>query len=202
MTVVIYQNLWCILMTLLQGYNGSQLWDTAFAAQAIISTNLLEEYGPTLKKAHTFIKKSQVNFFLHLLILFVVEGFLVLWLIQFRHLFPCWLVFLCSEGFRWLPRQSWFLVSPHFKRRLAFLNCRSRLAHLRLHSRRIESKSLLISIYFVGLFVGYNFFPFIFQAALLLSKIPTYVGEPLDAKQFYDAVNVILSLQVACILII
>ncbi|KAL4614197.1 hypothetical protein ACB092_07G036700 [Castanea dentata] len=44
----------------MQGYNGSQLWDTAFAAQAIISTNLLEEYGPTLKKAHTFIKKSQV----------------------------------------------------------------------------------------------------------------------------------------------
>lgn len=66
------------MMTLLQGYNGSQLWDTTFAAQAIISTNLLEEYGPTLKKAHTYIKKSQVNFFFDYWTLFVVQGFLVL----------------------------------------------------------------------------------------------------------------------------
>ncbi|OVA00043.1 hypothetical protein BVC80_1691g7 [Macleaya cordata] len=44
----------------MQGYNGSQLWDTAFAIQAIISTNLYEEYGPTLKKAHGYIKDSQV----------------------------------------------------------------------------------------------------------------------------------------------
>lgn len=46
----------------LQGYNGSQLWDTAFAVQAIVSTKLVEEYGPTLRKAHTYIKKSQVFF--------------------------------------------------------------------------------------------------------------------------------------------
>jgi len=39
---------------------------------------------------------------------------------------------------------------------------------------------------------------FIFQAVLLLSKIaPEIVGEPLNAKRLYDAVNVILSLQVA-----
>ncbi|KAL5073454.1 hypothetical protein RYX36_012438 [Vicia faba] len=44
----------------LWGYNGSQLWDTAFAAQAIISTSLIDEFGPTLKKAHAFIKNSQV----------------------------------------------------------------------------------------------------------------------------------------------
>ncbi|KAJ9568318.1 hypothetical protein OSB04_004284 [Centaurea solstitialis] len=44
----------------MQGYNGSQLWDTAFAVQAIISTNLIEEFGPTLKKGHMFIKKTQV----------------------------------------------------------------------------------------------------------------------------------------------
>ncbi|KAG6769427.1 hypothetical protein POTOM_025062 [Populus tomentosa] len=42
-----------------KGYNGSQLWDTAFAVQAIISTNLVEEYSPTLKKAHAFVKNSQ-----------------------------------------------------------------------------------------------------------------------------------------------
>ncbi|XP_021888152.1 cycloartenol synthase 2 [Carica papaya] len=46
----------------MQGYNGSQLWDTAFAVQAIISTDLAEDYGPTLRKAHEFIKDSQVNF--------------------------------------------------------------------------------------------------------------------------------------------
>lgn len=44
----------------MQGYNGSQLWDTAFVIQAIISTELVEECGSTLKKAHTFLKKSQV----------------------------------------------------------------------------------------------------------------------------------------------
>eukprot|EP00262_Sarcandra_glabra_P020791 TRINITY_DN8448_c0_g2_i1.p1 TRINITY_DN8448_c0_g2~~TRINITY_DN8448_c0_g2_i1.p1 ORF type:complete len:765 (-),score=88.17 TRINITY_DN8448_c0_g2_i1:211-2505(-) len=44
----------------MQGYNGSQLWDTVFAVQAIISTNLTQEYGPMLKKAHDFIKQSQV----------------------------------------------------------------------------------------------------------------------------------------------
>ncbi|KAI0511005.1 hypothetical protein KFK09_011623 [Dendrobium nobile] len=44
----------------MQGYNGSQLWDTAFTVQAIMSTKLYEEYGPTLKKANNYIKKSQV----------------------------------------------------------------------------------------------------------------------------------------------
>ncbi|KAG5611190.1 hypothetical protein H5410_022471, partial [Solanum commersonii] len=42
-----------------QGSNGSQSWDTSFAIQAIISTNLVEEYGPTLRKAHKFMKDSQ-----------------------------------------------------------------------------------------------------------------------------------------------
>ncbi|RVX03778.1 Cycloartenol synthase [Vitis vinifera] len=44
----------------MQGCNGSQLWDTCFAVQAFISTNLGEEYGLTLRKAHQFIKNSQV----------------------------------------------------------------------------------------------------------------------------------------------
>lgn len=39
---------------------------------------------------------------------------------------------------------------------------------------------------------------FFFQAVLSLSKIPSeIVGEPLDANRLYDAVNVILSLQVS-----
>ncbi|XP_066323165.1 cycloartenol synthase-like [Miscanthus floridulus] len=44
----------------MQGYNGSQLWDTAFAVQAIVATNLIEDFGPTLKLAHNYIKNSQV----------------------------------------------------------------------------------------------------------------------------------------------
>ncbi|KDP27753.1 hypothetical protein JCGZ_19782 [Jatropha curcas] len=45
----------------MQGYNGSQLWDVTFAVQAILATNLAQEYGPMLKKAHNFIKNSQVE---------------------------------------------------------------------------------------------------------------------------------------------
>jgi len=45
----------------MQGYNGSQFWDVAFAVQAILATNLVDEYGSTLKKAHEFIKNSQVR---------------------------------------------------------------------------------------------------------------------------------------------
>ncbi|XP_021296977.1 cycloartenol synthase-like [Herrania umbratica] len=44
----------------MQGNNGTQLWDTAFAVQAIISTGLADEYGPILRKAHDFIKYSQI----------------------------------------------------------------------------------------------------------------------------------------------
>ncbi|XP_065623510.1 cycloartenol synthase [Quercus suber] len=45
----------------MQGYNGSQLWDVALAAQAILATNLADEYGSMLKKAHSFIKNTQVR---------------------------------------------------------------------------------------------------------------------------------------------
>nr|QEV81984.1 oxidosqualene cyclase [Prunella vulgaris] len=40
---------------------GCQMWDAAFAVQAILSANLSQEYGPTLKKAHSFVKASQVR---------------------------------------------------------------------------------------------------------------------------------------------
>lgn len=39
---------------------GSQSWDTPFTIQALLATNLLDEFGPTLAKGHDFIKKSQV----------------------------------------------------------------------------------------------------------------------------------------------
>ncbi|ONI26070.1 hypothetical protein PRUPE_1G002600 [Prunus persica] len=41
---------------------GSQTWDAVFAIQAILSCNLNDEYGPTLWKAHDFLKASQVIF--------------------------------------------------------------------------------------------------------------------------------------------
>lgn len=117
----------------MQGYNGSQLWDTAFCVQAIISTDLVEEYGPTLRKAHAYLKKSQV--------LEDCPGNLDYW---YRHI---------SKG-------AWpFSTGDHG---WPISDCTAE-----------------------GL-----------KAILLLSKIPSeIVGEPLDAKQLYDAVNVILSLQ-------
>ncbi|KAJ6857776.1 cycloartenol synthase-like isoform X1 [Populus alba x Populus x berolinensis] len=117
----------------MQGYNGSQLWDTSFAVQAIISTKLVEEYGPTLRKAHAYIKNSQV--------LEDCPGDLSFW---YRHI---------SKG-------AWpFSTADHG---WPISDCTAE-----------------------GL-----------KAALLFSKItPEIVGEPLAANRFYDAVNVILSLQ-------
>lgn len=40
---------------------GSQLWDCAFATQAIISSNMPEEYGDTLRKANFYLKESQIK---------------------------------------------------------------------------------------------------------------------------------------------
>ncbi|GKB49080.1 cycloartenol synthase [Tanacetum coccineum] len=116
----------------MQGYNGSQLWDTAFTVQAIMSTNLIEEFGPTLKKGHMYVKKSQV--------LDNCYGDLDYW---YRHI---------SKG-------AWpFSTADHG---WPISDCTAE-----------------------GL-----------KAALMLSKLPSeIVDEPLDAKRFYDAVNVILSL--------
>ncbi|XVE99194.1 hypothetical protein REPUB_Repub03eG0175900 [Reevesia pubescens] len=45
----------------MQGNNGSQLWDVSFSIQAILATNLVEEYGSMLKKANNFVKTTQVK---------------------------------------------------------------------------------------------------------------------------------------------
>ncbi|GLT66452.1 hypothetical protein SLA2020_388170 [Shorea laevis] len=45
----------------MQGYTGSQLWDVTFSVQAILATNLVDEYGSMLRKAHNFIKNAQVR---------------------------------------------------------------------------------------------------------------------------------------------
>lgn len=46
----------------MQGYNGSQLWDTAFSSQAIISIDrhIIEPFANTLSRAHAFIDFTQV----------------------------------------------------------------------------------------------------------------------------------------------
>ncbi|KAJ4963313.1 hypothetical protein NE237_023252 [Protea cynaroides] len=41
--------------------SGSQQWDTGFSVQAMLASNLMDEIGPTLRKAHDYIKKSQVS---------------------------------------------------------------------------------------------------------------------------------------------
>ncbi|KAL3834284.1 hypothetical protein ACJIZ3_009020 [Penstemon smallii] len=40
---------------------GSQIWDCVFATQAIISTGMVDEYGDCLKKAHFYLKESQIK---------------------------------------------------------------------------------------------------------------------------------------------
>nr|GMD04327.1 dammarenediol II synthase-like [Ipomoea batatas] len=40
---------------------GSQNWDAVFATQAIIASGMTEEYGDCLRKAHFYIKESQVK---------------------------------------------------------------------------------------------------------------------------------------------
>ncbi|KAL8135298.1 hypothetical protein AgCh_010092 [Apium graveolens] len=117
----------------MQVYNGSQLWDTAFAVQAFLSTELTEEYVPALRRAHMFIKNSQV--------VDDCPGDLEFW---YRHISKGAWTFSTAD-------QGWPLA-----------DCTAE-----------------------GL-----------KAALLLSKLSTeLVGEPLDAKRIYDAVNFILSLQ-------
>ena len=45
----------------MQGYNGSQLWDTAFAVQAISHTGLEKEFAQCLRRAHQYIDATQVR---------------------------------------------------------------------------------------------------------------------------------------------
>jgi hypothetical protein len=44
-----------------QGYNGSQLWDTSFAVQAMLDSGLVDVAQEALRKAHSYIEQSQVS---------------------------------------------------------------------------------------------------------------------------------------------
>lgn len=42
---------------------GSQEWDTGFAIQALLASEMNDEIADTLRKGHDFIKQSQVWIF-------------------------------------------------------------------------------------------------------------------------------------------
>ncbi|KAF8692289.1 hypothetical protein HU200_039898 [Digitaria exilis] len=41
-------------------YDGCNCWETSFIIQAFCATDLVNEYGPTVQRAHDFLKRSQV----------------------------------------------------------------------------------------------------------------------------------------------
>ncbi|MED6175482.1 Lupeol synthase, partial [Stylosanthes scabra] len=116
----------------LQGV-GAQAWNANFSIQAILACNINEEYGPTLKKAHHFIKASQIR-----------ENPSGDYEAMFRQVTKgAWTISIADED-------------------LTVSDCTAE-----------------------GL-----------KVTLLLSKMPTnLVGEPMETERFYDAVNVVLSLQ-------
>lgn len=47
--------------TKMQGYHSSQLWDTAFAARAIVGSGQAQRFAAQLERAHEFIANNQVR---------------------------------------------------------------------------------------------------------------------------------------------
>ncbi len=45
----------------MQGYNGSQLWDTTFAVQAICATGMAAEFTDCLQKAQHYVDVTQAS---------------------------------------------------------------------------------------------------------------------------------------------
>lgn len=45
----------------MQGYNGSQCWDTAFAIQAIAESGLAQHYPDCLRKAYSYFDRTQIK---------------------------------------------------------------------------------------------------------------------------------------------
>ena len=45
----------------MQGYNGSQLWDTAFAVLALAEVNLMGATCQSLARAHRYIDNTQAR---------------------------------------------------------------------------------------------------------------------------------------------
>ncbi len=45
----------------MNGYNGSQLWDTAFASQALLEGNMQQHFPETAQKALRYVQQSQIK---------------------------------------------------------------------------------------------------------------------------------------------
>eukprot|EP01037_Dinobryon_pediforme_P018298 gene18298-18560_t len=45
----------------MQGYNGSQCWDTSFAVQAIVEGGLAEKFPDCAKKVYSYLKRTQIR---------------------------------------------------------------------------------------------------------------------------------------------
>jgi len=45
----------------MQGYNSSELWDLAFACQAVVASGRAAEYGTLIRAAHDFLDRTQVR---------------------------------------------------------------------------------------------------------------------------------------------
>lgn len=75
---------------------AGQLWDVAFAIQAILACNIAEEFGSTLKKAHDFLKASQVLFsrIEVLLVIFLLTYCLIL----LTYILRLWTILLVSSA--------------------------------------------------------------------------------------------------------
>uniref|UniRef100_A0A2N9G8N6 Squalene cyclase C-terminal domain-containing protein n=1 Tax=Fagus sylvatica TaxID=28930 RepID=A0A2N9G8N6_FAGSY len=112
---------------------GCQMWDAGFAIQAILSCNLNEEFGPTLRKSHDFVKASQV----------------------------------------------WQNPSDDFKAMYRHISKGAWTFSMQDHGWQVSDCTA------EGL-----------KVAILFSQMsPDLVGEKMETERFYDAVNVILSLQ-------
>jgi squalene cyclase len=44
----------------MQGYNGSQLWDTSFCAQAMYEANMLDEFPEVSRKIWGYLERTQI----------------------------------------------------------------------------------------------------------------------------------------------
>ncbi|RAL53709.1 hypothetical protein DM860_015437 [Cuscuta australis] len=114
---------------------GSQMWDLSFSVRAILSSNLNQEYWPTLKRAHEFLKASQV--------ISNPPG-------EFQ-----------EKYYRHESKGCWTFSNQDHGWQVS--DC--------------TAEALLV--------------------ALKFSQLPTHVvGEEIDTQRLYDAVNVVLSLQV------
>jgi squalene/oxidosqualene cyclase-like protein len=45
----------------MQGYNGSQAWDTAFATQGIIESGLVDQFHPSILSSYQYFNRSQIK---------------------------------------------------------------------------------------------------------------------------------------------